>query len=185
MAGKKLDFNKYAINGNEATIFLDKRSGEILECLVTLEQLEKLIKLDWHWSASWYGETYGYYATHTVYLGVGSSPKCKVYLMHRVLCGALPDEVIDHENHEGLDNRDFNLRRTDDLNNLKNRGRANKNNKSKYRNIALLKNGIYRVQLQIDKKNTNLGEFKYLKDAVAHAEAMRKLYYGDYSGVSI
>jgi hypothetical protein len=183
--GHKKEFNKYKIVGNEVIIYLDKRNGDVIESIIDLKYLNKLIELDWHWSPSWYNETYGYYATHSKYLGkINGKFRSVVYLMHRVILGASPDEVIDHVDHNGLNNKELNLRKTDDLNNTKHRGRINKNNISGYRNVSWNKDlEKWVVQIQIDGKNHMFDEkFDDKEEANLFAIAMREKYYGEYSG---
>lgn len=92
-------------------------------------------------------------------------------------------EKVDHINHNTLDNRRSNLRVTIDDYNLKHRRSKNKNNSSGYRNVTFNKStGKWLVQLQINGKNTRLGEFEDVHEAGKYAEKMRKIYYGNYAG---
>ncbi len=92
-------------------------------------------------------------------------------------------KIIDHKNHNGLDNRKENLRLVDRSKNAKHRDGKNKNNKSGYRNVCWIK-GKWVVQLQIDGKNTRLGSFVDVNEAGRFAEKMREKYYGEFKGAS-
>ena len=98
---------------------------------------------------------------------------------------AKDDEVVDHINHDTLDNTKGNLRCIPWKNNSTNRKSRNSNNKSGYRNVSWSKNeNKWLVQLQINKKNTVLGKFVYedLDKAGQFAEEMRQKYYGKFAG---
>ena len=95
------------------------------------------------------------------------------------------DKVIDHINHNTLDNRKENLRVIADSNNSKNRKTKNSNNKSGYRNVSWSKSeNAWKVQISINGKNTYLKSFPYeqLEEAGRYAEEMRQKYYGEYAG---
>lgn len=104
--------------------------------------------------------------------------------MHKFLTGAGKDTHVDHEDHNGLNNRSLNLRVLNPSQNTENRRGKNTNNKSGYRNVCWLKDeNRYVVQLQIDGKNTRLGYFNDVDKAGEYAEEMRQLYYGEFKGV--
>ena len=88
---------------------------------------------------------------------------------------------VDHENNDTLDNRKSNMRVVEESNNSKNRKSRNRNNKSGYRNVSLIK-GKWVVQLQIDGKNKRLGSFDDVHEAGKFAEEMRQKYYGEFAG---
>lgn len=120
MAGRKWDFNEYEIRGDYAVILLARRNGEVYECKVDIADLEKLKALGWHWSAAWNENSHDYYATHTEYIG---NCKTRTRLMHKYLLGAM-EGLVDHINHDCLDNRRGNLRITDHVGNGRNRRTA-------------------------------------------------------------
>jgi len=93
----------------------------------------------------------------------------------------LPNVYIDHINHDTLDNRKSNLRASSNDENTKHRKSKNSNNKSGFRNVAIIK-GWYTVQLMIDGKNQSLAKFKYAEDAGEYAETARQKYYGEFHG---
>lgn len=77
--------------------------------------------------------------------------------------GYYPD-MIDHINGDKQDNRLSNLRLSDSLQNMRNRGK-NKNNSSGYNGVYL--NGSkYRARIKINGKLINLGTFDSIEDAV-------------------
>ena len=93
------------------------------------------------------------------------------------------DYVVDHIDHDTLNNRKENFRVIEHINNLTNRKSRNKNNKSGYRNVCCV-DGKYRVQVSIDGKNTVVGVFDDVHEAGRIAEEARQKYYGEYAGHS-
>lgn len=78
----------------------------------------------------WYLHPQGY-AMRTA---VMDGKRTTIY-MHREILGATTEELIDHRNHDGLDNRRANLRRCNRSQNNQNaRGRYNR--RSKYKGVA-------------------------------------------------
>jgi hypothetical protein len=184
--GKQKGFNKYEVRGNITVIFIENRKGEKFETIVDTEDLAQLIELDYHWSLerSRFGAKANY-ASASVYQGYqnGKLLSNKTYKLHGVVMRAKPREVIDHINHEPLDNRKENLRIITIKDNSKNRNGANSNNKSGYRNVSLSKNE-WVVQLQVEGKNTCLKRFPLdqLEEAGKFAAEMREKYYGKFKG---
>ena len=180
MSFKKLGLNKYEIREDYAVLFMDRRNGQRLECLIDLEDLERLKVQGWHWSATWSHHIQGYYVTHSEYMGVingkGVSKDC---YLHRWLVNPEGRNVVDHINHNTLDNRrKINLRETSQTENIKNRKGANKNNRVGYRNVSWNSGEhCWTVQLTIDGRNKRLGKFDDPEEAGIFAEAQRLIYY--------
>ena len=132
----------------------------------------------------WDSHTKAHYVASTEYLGMLSGKsQHKTMLLHRYVTDAKEDEVVDHENHNQLDNRKENLRITKTIKNTKHRKGRNYNNTSGYRNVSRVKNKWY-VQLQVDGVGTLLKKFPLdqLEEAGAYAKEMRNKYYGDFQG---
>ena len=93
--------------------------------------------------------------------------------------------IVDHIEHNSLDNRKCKLREAEHTNNTKNRKSRNSNNKSGYRNVSWNRSG-WSVQIQINGKNTTLKRFKRneLEEAGKFAEEMREKSYGEFKGES-
>lgn len=182
--GKILEFNDYIIEGDIVTILTNKRNGETFKILVDKSDLQKLIDLNNHWNLTWARNIHGYYAKHSItFLNENKQRKQTTIMMHRFLMDAKEEDVIDHINHNGLDNRKCNLRATKEKLNLTHRKTKNSNNKSGYRNVCwanVEKRWI--VQLQINGENTRLGLFDDVHEAGKFAEEMRIKYYGEFAG---
>lgn len=79
------------------------------------EDYEELSKYKWHFKIGTKNKTG--YATR----GVQENGKVKFFLMHRQIMGFPEGMVIDHKNHDTLDNRKENLKICSQKENLKNR----------------------------------------------------------------
>jgi hypothetical protein len=169
-------------------IYLKKRNGETYETYIDLEDFDKVDKLHVSWHIREVYNTKNKYARYTTYLGKinGKEAHGAVYL-HQLVLGVDSKTigVIDHINHNTLDNRKSNLRIIEQIHNTKNRQGKNSNNTSGYRNVSKI-GKWWVVQLQIEGKNTQLKKFPLdqVHEAGAYAEEMRKQYYGDFSGES-
>lgn len=97
------------------------------------------------------------------------------YLYRFILGVTKPESIVDHINHNVLDNRRCNLRITNKSINEQNRSGANKNNKCGFRNVYFVKNyKKWCVNFCINKKTVVFGYYDTLKEAVKVADAKRK-----------
>lgn len=176
--------NQYKVIGDYVIIYMKHRNGDVYETYIDLDDLERVSDIQHSWYASWDKYIQGYYARISKYEGiVEGKPKYKPILLHRFIANAKKGDIVDHMNHNPLDNRKENLRITNIKNNSRHRSGKNSNNKSGYRNVSWRYN-CWVVQLQVDGKNTILDKFDDVHEAGKFAEEMRKKYYGKYKGVS-
>lgn len=176
--------NKYEIDEEKVTIFIHRRNGDTFKTYVDLKDFEKIKNMNLSWNTKFFRGVNSYYVIATQYLGmINNKPKYKSILLHRLIMNAKKGDIIDHKNHNTLDNRRENLRITKQNQNTKHRKGKNKNNSSGYRNVSKVGNWWY-VQLQIDGKNTVLKRFplNQLDNAGEYAELMRNKYYGKFAG---
>ena len=90
--------------------------------------------------------------------------KKNIYL-HRYIMNN-PNGIVDHINHNTLDNRKENLRITNNSNNLRN-GNIRKNNKSGINGVYYdKKRNKYSASIKVNYKNIFLGRFKTLEEAI-------------------
>lgn len=90
--------------------------------------------------------------------------KKNIYL-HRYIMNN-PNGIVDHINHNTLDNRKENLRITNNANNLRN-GNIRKNNKSGINGVYYdKKRNKYSASIKVNYKNIFLGRFKTLEEAI-------------------
>tara|TARA_R100000664_G_C2694378_1_gene97202 strand:+ start:116 stop:706 length:591 start_codon:yes stop_codon:yes gene_type:complete len=86
--------------------------------------------------------------------------------IHHLVLGKPPKgKVVDHRNHNGLDNRKDNLRVITQSQNLLNR-RSSKNSSSKHRGVSWRKTkNKWRAQIKFNKKPIHIGYFTCEKEA--------------------
>ena len=105
----------------------------------------------------------------------------KMERLHRIIMNCPNDKVIDHINHNPLDNRKSNLRICSQMENSYNMPIPS-NNKSGCRGVGYDKScKLWKAKIQYNRKLIYLGGFKTKEEAVrARKEAERK-YYGDFA----
>ena len=139
--------NRYEIRGNDLIIFLDRKDGTVYETVTDVKFLPKLMEFRY----KWYKTSHGYVAAKV-------SKSSNVY-MHRFLTDAEDDVLVDHRDGNGLNNRESNLRKTDQVGNGQNRHKLGRGNKSGKLNVHRIKNGRYRAQVWNNGKRVHLGYF--------------------------
>lgn len=156
----------------------------LFEVLIDTEDLQRILEFRYSWGISKHKQRDYFYAVSTKYIGKNETNSySRPQRMNRFILNYTGDNFVDHINLNSLDNRKSNLRIATNSQNLKNRIKKNKNNKTGYRNVCFV-DGWYIVQLQINGKNKIVGKSKDVHDAGRIAEELRKKYYGDFSGES-
>lgn len=101
------------------------------------------------------------------YAIVGYAMNSKREYLHRLILGAKPGQMVDHINHDRLDNRRCNLRLTNAQGNQRNRLKSI--GVSRFKGVGWSKAANkWAARIKVDKKNYHLGLFDCEEDA-AHA----------------
>lgn len=109
----------------------------------------------------------------------------KNIFMHRMIMRAKKGQIIDHINHDTLDNRKINLRFCVSVENSRNR-QLNKNNSSGYKGVSLHKMcGKWQARIKLPNKRKSLGLFSDRVEAAKAYNKAAKLYYGEYAYTNI
>jgi len=104
--------------------------------------------------------------------------------MHRVITSAQKGFVVDHKDHNGLNNTRDNLRVCKQGDNCKNVS-VHKNATSKYLGVYFDKvHRKYRAQIQINRKKIYMGLFKVEIDAAKAYDIKAKELFGEFANVN-
>ncbi len=94
--------NDYEIRGDVTAIFLKRKSGEIVETIIDTKDLSLVQTFPYTWCANWFNTSNSFY--------VSGSDKGRTIYLHRFLLNFPENMVVDHINHDPLDNTRTNLR---------------------------------------------------------------------------
>jgi hypothetical protein len=140
--------------------------------IVDPDDYQKLSSYDWLllWRKS------DYYAA-TVDKGL-------IVYMHRFIMNAPKGQIVDHRNHEPLDNRKANLRFAEYWQNCCNK-RILKKGTSKYRGVSIAKNSKkWRAVIYYNGIRKDLGLFENEQDAARAYDNAAKLYHGEFASLN-
>jgi hypothetical protein len=158
--------NKYEIRGEVTVIFLKSLKYGDMETLIDTEDLKRVNDYKGTWRAHYSKCTNSYYCRGTYQKGyVRENVMLARWLLH-----PKKKEIIDHINHNTLDNRSStNLRKTNISGN-----NQNKINTNGMRGITKRKDGgKWTARISLNKKKYHLGTFDDLEQAKLVVEAAR------------
>ena len=112
MSGSVKRPNVVELRGDHAVMWLRRRNATPLACLIDIEDIPRVTTLRRSWSSMKANRTY--YA----YTFIGAR---KVFLHRFLMKVRSPYRLVDHGDHDGLNNRRYNLRATDRTGNQLNR----------------------------------------------------------------
>lgn|SRR3990167_2249296 len=136
------------------------------------------------WNAFWNNKRRYYRAIRHCY--DKNTGKWKNVYMSREVMGSPKDLVIDHVNHDTLDNRKSNLRPCRPKDNLRNKKR-HKDNTSGFTGVCRAAHGSksWEAKIGVSGKSIYLGSFRYkAQAAIAYNEAAIR-YFGEFSCLNV
>lgn len=156
------DLNEIIEYEDHAEIILyNKRHEEIARALIDLDDLDKIKDLKWH-------------------LNHGYARNNKIGSLHRLVMDCPDDMVIDHINHNPLDNRKSNLRICTQQQNLMNLSKKS-NNTSGTTGVSWSKvKNKWMSIIVINGKTIFLGYFNNKEDAIESRKQAEIDYFGEY-----
>jgi hypothetical protein len=108
--------------------------------------------------------------------------KRKIFFLHREIAGPKVGEVVDHINHDTLDNRRVNLRVCTHAQNIANRRKAVTSTTSQYLGVYFSDNR-WRAQVTVNGRRTSK-RFRTEADAVAWRNQTASLLHGQFANLS-
>ncbi len=140
------------------------------------DDFERLSKFRWHAAPD--GATF--YAARGIRL---PGNRTEIFRMHRDIMNPPSGMMVDHIDHDGLNNQKSNLRSCTKSQNMRNRRGAQKNSKSGYRGVVLQKRtGRWLANIQFDGKLIFLGTYDSILDAASSYSTANKKYFGEFGG---
>lgn len=111
--------------------------------------------------------------------------RIKVICLHRYLLNCPKNMVVDHKNHNGLDNKKINLRICTNAENSKNKEKYKRGATSKYKGVHWGKDrNKWRASIKSDNRVIMIGQFDDEKKAAeAYNEAAIK-YHGEFANLN-
>lgn len=151
------DKNEYHICGEVTYIDLYDKYGEVIaQAIIDTEDLDKVKYIKWRRSSSGYAMNTSRYR--------GSSK----YMSREIL---QTDQMVDHKNHNTLDNRKCNLRIVTKSQNMMN---------SNHKGVTNRSDGRYYAYIKINQKLINLGCYIFEEEALFARWYTETLLFGDY-----
>jgi hypothetical protein len=149
--------NRFEIRGDVTAIFLQRKDGSVIETLIDTVDLPIVQEIASRLHAWWCKDTQSFYCRFR--------SKKETYL-HRHLMRPSKGMVVDHFNHDTLDNRRHNFRVISKAENMQNRKGPTKTNTSGVRGVYWRKDRKkWHAQITVKGKNMFLGIFDDLEEA--------------------
>src|SRR5574341_376539 len=153
--------NEYQVLGDTSVIFIRRRNGEVVEVLIDTEDIHIAQSMPGAWCSRPDARTGAYY------ICAYNRAKDLKYILHRMITNAPSGLVVDHINHNTLDNRRANLRVVSAFENRQNlKGPFANNRSSGVRGVSWHKiDQVWIAQYTKYGKRFYVGRFKTLKEA--------------------
>lgn len=149
----------------------NKKTGKVFKCLFDKEDADKIKSFSWY--PHYNKDIKMFYAVSSMF----KSGFKKTIRIHRLVLGVTSQkEIIDHINHNPMDNRKSNLRVTDDRGNMCNM----RNHPSGFPGVSLDKRqGKFVARVNICKHRKHLGAYKNLEEAARKVWEYGESLFGD------
>lgn len=175
--------NRYEVRGDVAVIFLKRKDGSELECLVDTDDLPRVMEFSYAWSPHWDKHTQSFYAEGKTSGSRKEGPKRKRqhFSLHRWLLNPPKGTEVDHIDHKTLDNRRHNLRVLPKGGNQQNYAGARRHNQSSgVRGVSWnYKVRKWVAKFRLNRKDYHVGCFDTVEEAaraVTEARAIAMPY---------
>lgn len=165
--------NEYEVRGELTAIIIESPKYGRLEALISTSSLNKVLSFPNSWNAQYSKANSSFYVQGNTY----EKNKQKKIILHRWLTNAPVGMVVDHINHNTLDNTNSNLRVITSAGNQQNKKGANKNSKSGILGVSWYSpNSKWLARVMIKRKAIHVGYFDNLETAEKAVVEARKRY---------
>jgi HNH endonuclease/AP2 domain len=145
--------------------------------IVDPDDYQRLSEHKWHLTKN----THTFYAKRNPSKGKGTAP---IY-MHRCVMEVPPGMVVDHINHDGLDNRKTNLRPATRAQNNRHTKKVDTKAGSRYKGVYYdRRDRVWYAKITSNGKTTRLGSFKDEIEAAETYDRAAKKYHGQFAGLN-
>lgn len=166
--------NTIIIEGNIAKMLTTKRNGETIETIFDAEDIAKVSSVYYRWFAHYEARINNYYIAA---VGIEKGTR-KQILLSRLIMDCPSEYVVDHINHNTLDNRKINLRVVPQEINLQNKSGAYKNSRTGVRGVYFHKvTGKWYAQVNLKSRTAYQKLFDTFEEACKAVEIARKKIY--------
>lgn len=155
--------NKYEIRGDTTAIFIQSKKYGNLETLIETKDLELVQKMPFTWIVHYSPQGRTLYVAANIYKDNGKRTSAK---LHRWIMSPNKSDVVDHINHNTLDNRRSNLRVITTQENQQNRKASNKNSITGVRGVSYRSDlNKYRARVYLQRQLAYSEHFDTLEEA--------------------
>lgn len=160
--------NKYQIK-NGIAIF-ETKSG--ISFIVDVDDVEKILDYGWNVNKKGYVVASSRHRTKNGRINLR---------LHRLITDCPSHMVVDHINHDTLDNRKSNLRVCTQDENMRNRN-PDRHSKSGIKGVYP-ENGKWRAMISYNRKQYRLGTFADINEAIQARQKAEVHFYGDFANL--
>lgn len=161
------DSNDIVTCDNYAEVIIYNKSGnERCRAKISLDKVDIVKEYKWHLSGG--------------YINTIIKSNRKAVGIHRLITGAIKGDIVDHINHDTLDNRNENLRICSYQQNQFNKSIGNRNTSGTIGVSYRKDKGKWRAYIIINNKQISLGNFENIEDAIAARKKAEVEYYGEF-----
>ena len=140
--------------------------------------------IKYKWCACYNVKTKSYYACRRGKISDRERLGKTIYL-HREIMNPVKGFIVDHIDHNTLNNTRLNIRICTNSQNMRNRGKQS-NNTSGYKGVGWNKqDGKWQAQININGKNTGIGRFKCKHEAARAYNLAARMYHGEFAYTNI
>lgn len=164
--------NNYEIRGDVTAIYLKSAKHGDLETLISTDKLDRVKELPNTWCPSYKKSMNSFYVVGTL-----DTKKKQVVSIHRWILESPDDLVVDHINHDTLNNTNSNIRNVTKSENQQNRLGGTKRNTSGYRGVSWSKESQkWTTKIKVNGKAKYLGMYEDIKEANNVVKRYRMLH---------